>query len=128
MDNMDFMQWPVWLVAFLLILNLFKTPLISLFPVAFSFLTSKAKSRVHIQEMEAEAHRQDEVTEKLMLARLVQESLNLNRELTDFIKTIIVARLDIMDTQLATISERLIGISSEQKNLWRQLEKVVNGN
>ncbi len=95
MDSIDFTQWPVWLVAFLLILNLFKTPLISLFPVAFSFLTSKAKLRVHIQEMEAEAHRQDEVTEKLMLARLVQESLNLNRELTDFIKTIIVALINL---------------------------------
>ncbi len=127
MDSIDFSQWPVWVVALLLILNLFKTPLISLFPVAFSFLTAKAKSRVLLQEMEAEAHRQDEVTEKLMLARLVQESLNLNRELTDFIKTIIVARLDIMDNQLATITERLIGISSEQTNLWRRLEKVVNG-
>ncbi len=127
MDSLDFTQWPVWLVAFLLILNLFKTPLANLFPIAFGFLTARAKARAQIEEMEAEGQRQDEVTEKLMLTNLVQQFLTQNRELIDFIKAIIVGRLDILDARLDAIEERLISIANEHRSLCQKYEKVVNG-
>ena len=120
MDSIDFSQWPAWSVALLLILNLFKTPLRNLFPAVLSIFSAKATSKAEIQEIEAEGQRQDEVAEKLMLSSFVQQLLSRNQELIDFLQSVIVARLDVMD-------ERLIVIVREQKQVQQVCERIVNG-
>ncbi len=118
MENIDFTQWPVWLVALLLILNLFKAPLSNLFPAIFGFLNAKAAAQAEVAEIVAEGARQDEVAEKLMLANLVKQLLAENGELIGFLTTRIVARLD-------TIDERLIDIATEHRQMRQEYERVV---
>lgn len=113
-DNIDFSQWPTWLIATLLILNLFKTPLGNLFPAAFRFFNAKALANAEIAEIAAEGFRQDEVAEKMMLANLLQHSLDQNRELIEFLKTVVVARLDT-----------LIDIANENGDMRQRVEKAV---
>ncbi len=97
MENIDFSQLPIWLAATLLILNLLKTPLGNLFPTVFGFLNAKAASNAEIAEIAAEGRRQDEVAEKLMLANLLQHSLDQNRELISFNNTRIMTQLNELD-------------------------------
>ncbi len=114
MNSIDFTQWPVWLVATLLILNLFKAPLATLFPAIARFFSSKAE----VAEIEAEGHRQDELAEKLMLSNLVRQLLSGNGELIDFLTTRIMTRLD-------TIDERLIAIAAEHRQMRQEYERVT---
>lgn len=114
MDNIDFSQLPIWLVATLLILNLLKAPLGNLFPTIFGFLNAKAIASAEMAEIAAEGLRQDEVAEKMMLANLLQHSLDQNRELIEFLKTVVVARLDI-----------LIDMGNENGDMSQRVERVV---
>ncbi len=141
MDSIDFTQWPVWLAALLLILNLFKTPLGNLFPAILSIFSAKVTSRAQIKEIEAEGERQDEVAEKLMLSSFVQQLLARNQELIDFLQTVVVKGLDTIsqgqqaivqgqqdsDIVLTRMDERLITIAREQKQVQQVCEKIVNG-
>ncbi len=120
MENIDFTQWPWWAIATLLILNLFKTPLGNLFPSILGVFSAKATSKAEIEEIIAEGHRQDEVTEKLMLSSFVKQLLARNQELIEFLQNVVVNRLDTMD-------ERLIDILREHRHVREVYEKAVNG-
>ncbi len=116
MDGIDFSQWPVWLVALLLIL--FRTPLDRIVPAIVSVFSTRAKSKAEVAEIEAEGQRQDEVADQLMLANLVQQLLAENGELIEFLTSRIVRRLD-------TIDERLIAIAAEHRQMRQEYERMV---
>ncbi len=114
-DGIDFAQLPIWIGVLVIILNFLRTPLAKLFP----FLKAKAVARAEVEEIIAEGRRQDEVAEKLLLTRLIEQALTQNKGLIDIITTRITAQLD-------TIDNRLVNITNEHRNMQQQLDKLVN--
>ncbi len=120
MENIDFSQSPWWVIVPLQFIILFRKPLSNLLQTVVGVFSAKATSKAEIEEIIAEGHRQDEVTEKLMLSSFVKQLLARNQELIEFLQNVVVNRLDTMD-------ERLIDILREHRHVREVYEKAVNG-
>lgn len=110
MPDIDFTSWPVWLIALLIILNLFKQPLARLFPGLFSAFVEKARFDAEQKAIEAEGERQDDIAILSAMVQLQTEAIKQNERLLDFI----ISRLDDRLTELGqTIKSELQAIRHE---------------
>jgi DNA anti-recombination protein RmuC len=114
MPEIDFTAWPIWLIALLFALNLFKEPLARMFPVFFSFLTSRAKWEAEQRAIKDEAERQDDIAILSAMVQLQTETIKQNERLLDFILSRLNSRLTEMGE---TIKAELQSIRQELNDI-----------
>lgn len=133
--NLDFNQLPAWLLAILILINIFKQPLSAFVPVAIrDFFTFRAKREADreefaqgIEETLVNSRLQSEATEHLRRSWREEQWVELIQNKDAWLQDVLDKKLDGLQTGQAKLIEQTIQV---QRNTLRtnDLLTAVNGN
>lgn len=126
MPEIDFNSWPLWLIVIWMFIVTFRNQIASIFPTLGNILGAQIESKRHLEEMEAEGERQDELALWSSMVHLQTEAIRQNEKLLDFI----IRRLDQRLIEMGeTIKQELGSVRhelSDMTNRWLVASKEAS--